>query len=135
MSMMTHVLVMGPSKDAMERVNAWLTENDKARGQQFTKIDFEQAGGSKFWCPDVWAACFNYMPWDLRSILRDPKTWGVGMLSVAVVIDGEDDMSATLFESWGNYREPKHGSATIQRDSGRIQLGLFSDEENLAPST
>lgn len=97
MSYITEVLVHGAHEKQIERVNAWLREHDTERAQQFQQINMDAAGGTKYFVSDVWAAAFNYMPTDLLSVLRDPATWKDAVLSVLVLIDGEEMQETILF--------------------------------------
>lgn len=132
MSYLTHVLISGASKDAMAKVNAWLNEHDTGRHQQFTEIDFDAAGGTKYWCRDVWAACFNYCPVDLFDVLRDPDTWSVGILSVQIQIDDENFSEIIAFSSGGNtftgYTRTAHSVYRSDYDDG-VEYRTFPKAE------
>ena len=97
MSLITNVLIHGARDEAMAALNEWLREADDERHQQFERIDMGAAGGSKHYVVDVWAAAFNYTPHGLAEKLRDPETWGYGLLSVAVIFDHESRMEAFVF--------------------------------------
>jgi len=98
MSYITSVLIQGAHQKDIDKLNAWLLENDEARQQQFRQINMDEAGGTKYYVVDVWAAAFNYISGDLISMLRDPDTWEHALLSVAVVIDGEESMEVFCFD-------------------------------------
>lgn len=97
MSYITNVLIYGASEKDVEALNEWIKANDQERKQFLGRINMDAAGGTKFFTDDVWAAAFNYAPSGLRGKLRDPSTWGNGLLSVMVFVDGEDDQEVTIF--------------------------------------
>ena len=104
MSKITHVLIQGARQSDIDKLNEWLLENDEERQQQFQKIDMDAAGGTMFYVEDVWAAAFNYGPvGDLIPKLRDAATWEKPLLSVVVVIDGEEAVETFCFD--GNERD------------------------------
>ena len=88
MSYITDILIHGANSEIIDKINLWLENH--AEGQHFNRIDMDAAGGHKSYCPDVWAASLNYCPVDLFSILKQPTTWGVGLLSVMIIIDDEE---------------------------------------------
>jgi hypothetical protein len=99
MSYITNVLIQGAHTETIESLNTWLAEADTERSQQFQRIDMDAAGGYKVYTPKVWAAAFNYGPMgELLPKLRDPETWGVSVLLVSVVVDGEETNEAFTFD-------------------------------------
>ena len=106
MSYFTDVLIQGVRETEIAPLNEWLLEHDPERQQQFREISMEGAGGTKVYTSDVWAAAFNYMPFDLIGKLRDPATWGTAVLLVAVIIHGEEVSEAFVFDGdhEGGYR-------------------------------
>lgn len=64
MSFTTAYMVIVPhyeKLDAMHGVNRELYWADKERHQQFNQCQMNDAGGSKYFTTDVWAACFNHL--------------------------------------------------------------------------
>jgi hypothetical protein len=98
MSDVTEVIVVGCHERQMEKLNAWLREHDEERKQQFVKINMDAAGGMMWYVSDVWAAAFNYAPPGLGEKLRDPETWGDDVLSIHVILDGEQQSEAFVFD-------------------------------------
>jgi hypothetical protein len=65
MSMICEAVIVvgyGSDNDAMETLNAALAAADTERRQHFRRINMDGAGGTKFFCSDVWAGAFNYLP-------------------------------------------------------------------------
>lgn len=100
MSYITNVLVQGSVTKEIQALNEWLREADTERTQQFQQINMDSAGGTKWYVVDVWAAAFNYGPMEeLLAKLRDPATWGTAVRMVAVIIDGEEESEAFVFDN------------------------------------
>lgn len=102
MSYITNVLIHGSVRKEVEALNVWLAEADAERHQQFQEISFATAGGTKAYTDGVWAGAFNYGPvGELVAKLRDPDTWGHAVLMVAVIISGEEQSEAFVFDKVG----------------------------------
>jgi hypothetical protein len=50
-----------PEREAIDALNKALYFKDTDRHQQFGKLNTDQAGGSKAFCTDVYAAAFNHL--------------------------------------------------------------------------
>jgi hypothetical protein len=90
MSSITDVLVHGADQKSVDALNVWLLEHDTARHQQLERIDMEHAGGTKIYCPRVFAAAFNCVPAEFLDKLREPSTWGFYVLSTLVFLGLEE---------------------------------------------
>lgn len=105
MSWITEVTVLGAEQPAIDALNEWLAEHDVARHQRLEPIDMEHAGGTKLFTTDVWAAAFNYLPIGFLEKLREPTSWSRCLLSVFVIVEGEEFREAFLFGTPTNRAE------------------------------
>jgi len=117
----TEVVVMGAHRPAIAKLNHWLMEND-TRKAQLLPIDMNGAGGTQHFVVDVWAAAFNYMPPELRNMLRDPDTWGHSALSVSVIITGEDEQDTFLFAEAGREASEDEGGVVTRQWQRELEV-------------
>lgn len=60
MSLLTEAIVLHADDELMEKLNDTISRMDNARRQEFRRIDMDNAGGTKWYVEQLWAACFNY---------------------------------------------------------------------------
>lgn len=97
MSLITDMVIFTgmDEHDAMDRLNAWCGQNDP-RKQQFRPLDPDAAGGSKFFCGEVWAMAGNYFPHQQLIETFADFNWRYPE-HVVLIVDAEtDDRSAVV---------------------------------------